>query len=256
MIVLTDEAVQQIEDVLWTLEQHNKLYYGETHNTVIEANKALAIICAARAQEQAGRDPVAWRIVSEDGVKLSDWIDGAPSEGQERWETVHGNAVQRAYAASVEPVKQELVAKDEELNLVLNWMADNAPSYVFETVRNSLHDQRDQILELDRICNETYVAMGADAYNHACDEMEAWQEKRRVRGQEVGTTGSLCDGIAWLYERIEHFEEAPVRTKDLTVLRTRNWTREMSDAWHQAIPNLEKAFDDLIAAYNKGKNGT
>jgi len=43
-------------------------------------------------------------------------------------------------------------------------------------------------------------------------------------------------------------------TEDLNVLRTRNWTREMSDAWHRAIPNLEKAFDDLIAAYNKGRN--
>jgi len=40
---------------------------------------------------------------------------------------------------------------------------------------------------------------------------------------------------------------------DLSVLRPRNWTREMSDAWHRAIPNLEKAFDDLIAAY-KDKN--
>jgi hypothetical protein len=40
---------------------------------------------------------------------------------------------------------------------------------------------------------------------------------------------------------------------DLSVLRPRNWTREMSDAWHRAIPNLEKAFDDLIAAY-KEKN--
>ena len=40
---------------------------------------------------------------------------------------------------------------------------------------------------------------------------------------------------------------------DLSVLRPRNWTREMSDAWHRAIPNLEKAFDDLIAAF-KEKN--
>lgn len=52
MITLTKEQAQQIEDVLWTLEQHNKLYYGETHNTVIEANKALSAIRAAIAQEQ------------------------------------------------------------------------------------------------------------------------------------------------------------------------------------------------------------
>lgn len=35
-------------------------------------------------------------------------------------------------------------------------------------------------------------------------------------------------------------------------LRTRNWTRKMSDAWHRALPNLEKAFDDLISEYKKG----
>lgn len=58
MITITKEQAQQIEDVLWTLEQHNKLYYGETHNTVIEANKALATIRAARAQEQAEQEPL------------------------------------------------------------------------------------------------------------------------------------------------------------------------------------------------------
>lgn len=31
--------------------------------------------------------------------------------------------------------------------------------------------QAKQISELERLCDATYVAKGADAYNHACDEM-------------------------------------------------------------------------------------
>lgn len=27
-----------------------------------------------------------------------------------------------------------------------------------------------------------------------------------------------------------------------------NWTKQMSEAWHKAIPDLHKAFDDLISA--------
>lgn len=60
--------------------------------------------------------------------------------------------------------------------------------------------------QLEALCDETYVARGADAYNHACNEMEAWQAKRRKARKAVGTEGSLCDGIAWLYERIDVLE--------------------------------------------------
>lgn len=54
-------------------------------------------------------------------------------------------------------------------------------------------------LKLETLCDATYVAQGADAYNHACNEMERWQAKRRKEGKEVGTEGSLCDGMAWVY---------------------------------------------------------
>lgn len=37
---------------------------------------------------------------------------------------------------------------------------------------------------------------------------------------------------------------------DLDVLLDpRRWTREMNDAWHQAIPDLQAAFDALRRAY-------
>lgn len=66
--------------------------------------------------------------------------------------------------------------------------------------------QAKQISELERLCDATYVAKGADAYNHACDEMERWQAERKKAGKDAGTKGSLCDGIAWLYDRLERLE--------------------------------------------------
>ena len=62
--------------------------------------------------------------------------------------------------------------------------------------------------ELERLCDATYVAQGADAYNHACECMEAFQEKRRATGKEVGTTHSLCDGMGWVYRRLDELEAA------------------------------------------------
>lgn len=64
-----------------------------------------------------------------------------------------------------------------------------------------------RIAELDKLCDETYVKQGADAYNNACDEMERWQKQRKADGKEVGTTGSLCDGIAWLYLHVSKLEQ-------------------------------------------------
>lgn len=68
--------------------------------------------------------------------------------------------------------------------------------------------ERDALIaELERLCDATYVATGADAYNNACDEMERWQKQRKADGKEVGTTGSLCDGIAWLYLHVSKLEQ-------------------------------------------------
>lgn len=64
-----------------------------------------------------------------------------------------------------------------------------------------------RIAGLEKLCDETYVKQGADAYNNACDEMERWQKQRKADGKEVGTTGSLCDGIAWLYLHVSKLEQ-------------------------------------------------
>ena len=63
-----------------------------------------------------------------------------------------------------------------------------------------------QVKELDRLCDATYVAQGADAYNHACDMLEQFQAVRAAAGKEIGTEGSLCDAMAWLYGRLDELE--------------------------------------------------
>ena len=60
--------------------------------------------------------------------------------------------------------------------------------------------------ELERVCDATYVATGADAYYHACDELERYQSLRAKAGKEVGTTHSLCDGMGWVYGRLDALE--------------------------------------------------
>lgn len=61
-------------------------------------------------------------------------------------------------------------------------------------------------LELERVCEATYVAQGADAYHHACSLMERHQKERAVAGKVVGTERSLCDGLSWLYGHIAGLE--------------------------------------------------
>jgi hypothetical protein len=51
-----------------------------------------------------------------------------------------------------------------------------------------------------------------DAYNHACELMEQFQAERAKRGVEIGTQGSLCDGIAWLYTKLQELEGRSLRT--------------------------------------------
>lgn len=58
------------------------------------------------------------------------------------------------------------------------------------------------------VAAETDSDLAADAYVQACEIMELHQAKRAKRGVEIGTEGSLCDGIEWLYARLEKLERA------------------------------------------------
>ncbi len=48
----TKQALQSAYQALWTCREHNKLHFGETHNTVIEADKAYNAVHKALAQPQ------------------------------------------------------------------------------------------------------------------------------------------------------------------------------------------------------------
>ena len=53
-----------------------------------------------------------------------------------------------------------------------------------------------------------------DPYNYACEIMEKEQLERSKRGVEIGTEGSLCDGIAWLYDRLKKLENVGPESKE------------------------------------------
>ena len=55
----------------------------------------------------------------------------------------------------------------------------------------------------------------ADAYNFACEDMEKFQRERFEAGKEVGTQGSLCDGMAWVYGRLNELEAEVARLRKL-----------------------------------------
>jgi hypothetical protein len=98
----------------------------------------------------------------------------------------------------------------------------------------------------------------ADAYMFACDEMERWQKKRAKAGLEIGTEGSLVDGIGWLYAYIEKLEAAqqePVAAPQQTarIIGDQRWSKEdeMTEGWiaaqQAAAPGPKQWTDKEIA---------
>ena len=85
-------------------------------------------------------------------------------------------------------------------------VANNERKAESEAARLEIESLKAKNLELERLCDATYVTQGADAYNHACSMMEQYQAEREAARKEVGTEGSLCDGISWLYTRIASLE--------------------------------------------------
>lgn len=61
---------------------------------------------------------------------------------------------------------------------------------------------------METLASAEVVEENGDPYDYACEIMEREQQARRARGVYVGTEGSLCDGIAWLYRRLRELEEA------------------------------------------------
>ena len=105
-------------------------------------------------------------------------------------------------------------------------------------------DLRARIAELERLCDATYVAQGADAYNHATDEMERWQRERLAAGREAGCEGSLCDGMAWLYGALERAEAERDQLRAL-LREARDWWLDPLGA--VATKDLQDRIDAAIS---------
>ena len=91
----------------------------------------------------------------------------------------------------------------------------------------------------------------AEAYSIACEELEQWQARRAKAGLEVGCTGSLCDGMAWLYLYIEQLEAALLRATVAPVVLPTPPKREPI-AWIERddLPRLARGFQ--AKAYGAG----
>ena len=72
---------------------------------------------------------------------------------------------------------------------------------------------------------EKLDAIGADAYDQACEQMEKFQRERRAAGLEVGTTRSLVDGMSWVYGRLAELE---ARVRGLAEANERSLKRELA----------------------------
>ena len=108
-------------------------------------------------------------------------------------------------------------------------------------------EQAEKIAELEHLCDATYVAQGADAYTHACARMEQFQKERAKAGKEIGTEGSLCDGMEWLYGKLGELERQLVESVEL--LRSlRHYSNCSIDS------SFRPHFDDLLIAVNKAIN--
>lgn len=109
--------------------------------------------------------------------------------------------------------------------------------------------------ELERLCDTTYVAQGADAYNHACDLIEQLQAERIGKGRDPGTEGSLCDGLTWAYgELLESEDECETLSTALAASRAEvEGLREACRAIKELRENTEMSYEDAYYAMFKGE---
>lgn len=81
---------------------------------------------------------------------------------------------------------------------------------LLEQQHAALESLRVKNAELERLCDETYVAQGSDAYHHACSEMERWQPIEtapkdgtnvllinRALNQAAGLWMNSISGVGW-----------------------------------------------------------
>lgn len=107
--------------------------------------------------------------------------------------------------------KAEALSKERIENVIFR-MQQEGDIQAMETVK-VLHAR---VQELEEDLQLARQGIGAEAYDMACEEMEAYQIKRAKAGKETGTTLSLVDGMAWVYERLDELEASKVQRVPLS----------------------------------------
>ena len=116
----------------------------------------------------------------------------------------------------------------------------------YAAARQEIESLKAKNLELERVCDATYVTQGADAYNHACSMMEQYQAERKAARKEVGTESSLCDGISWLYTRIASLES------QLEAVGTGGWMRNGALLYRLTDERRPANFDEIRVTMANG----
>lgn len=189
------QAAQQILEAATDLTILTPREWQAVHGLKINALRT------ALAEQPAEQEPVALEISCEhlDAVLDTGLIDTC---GMTAYEAAR--KVIEAFHTAPQPAQTPTPTE----SVLIEGVAYTVPAQVAaELLRlhleiKSAHMRMEQPAEQEPQTED----VAADAYSHACDEMVRWQRKRRLAGKEAGTTGSLCDGIAWLYLHIDTLE--------------------------------------------------
>ena len=103
------------------------------------------------------------------------------------------------------------------------------PAAAYEAQRNEVErlkaeneKLKESNLELERLCDKTYVQQGADAYNHCCEVFEAWRVKRQKLDLPTHDwADGLYNSINWLQDTVEELEaENEAQAKRIEAIET------------------------------------
>lgn len=92
----------------------------------------------------------------------------------------------------------------------------------YEALQKENTALKESNLELERLCDRTYVKQGADAYNHCCEVFEAWRVKRQKLDLPTHDwADGLYNSLNWLQDTVEELEtESAAQAKRIAELES------------------------------------
>ena len=77
----------------------------------------------------------------------------------------------------------------------------------YEALQKENAELKESNLELERLCDRTYVQQGADAYNHCCEVFESWRVKRKkLHLPTHDWADGLYNSLSWMQYTVEELE--------------------------------------------------